>query len=340
MVHIEFTITRRHLIILIGLLLATVVLVPGVAWASHQFSDVPDSDWAHDDIAWLSDNGLTYGCEDGSVFCPDDPVTRRQLAVFLHRLSGDTGQTIDGRLGAIETLLDGVSRNGDVLLFDGMNLQIVNRTGSTSGTPNGLGNLIIGYNAANGDEQRTGSHFVVIGDFHSYTSYSGAVIGSGNTVSGAFASVIGGAGNTASGAGSTVTGGALNTASGGGSSVTGGGENKAAGDSSSVTGGTHSTASGFASSVTGGWGSVASGDRSAVTGGDANTASGQVSSVTGGGSNEASGQYSSVTGGLYSTAVGYGSTVSGGFRNEAQGYSSVVSGGDTLVAVHDFGHLP
>ena len=37
------------------------------------------------DIDWLYQAGITEGCGDGG-YCPDDPVTRGQLAAFLHRL--------------------------------------------------------------------------------------------------------------------------------------------------------------------------------------------------------------------------------------------------------------
>lgn len=106
MVHVEFTVTRRHLIILTGLLLAILLLVPGASWASHQFSDVPDSDWAHDDISWLADAGVTLGCGDGSTFCPDDPVTRREMAVFMHRLS--TGEVVDASTAVNADHVDGL----------------------------------------------------------------------------------------------------------------------------------------------------------------------------------------------------------------------------------------
>ena len=72
----------------IGLVLAVIgimVVVPTAVWASHAFSDVPDTDWAHDEIAWLAEKELTHGCEDGTMFCPDDFVSRRELAVITHR---------------------------------------------------------------------------------------------------------------------------------------------------------------------------------------------------------------------------------------------------------------
>jgi hypothetical protein len=41
-----------------------------------------------------------------------------------------------------------VTRDGDTLLFDGMNVQVANGTGTTDGEPNGTGNLIVGYDIA------------------------------------------------------------------------------------------------------------------------------------------------------------------------------------------------
>jgi len=48
------------------------------------YRDVPDSYWAADFVAKIAENGITGGC--GSVqYCPDDEVTRAQMAVFLER---------------------------------------------------------------------------------------------------------------------------------------------------------------------------------------------------------------------------------------------------------------
>ena len=62
---------------------------------------------------------------------------------------------------------------GNTLKIDGCNVQITNGTGSST-TVNGLGNLIIGYNPANTEPgfptAKTGSHNLVVGDEHSYTS--------------------------------------------------------------------------------------------------------------------------------------------------------------------------
>jgi len=60
-----------------------------VALAAHEFSDVPASNVFHDDVAWLADAGVTFGCNPpaNDRFCPDDAVTRAQMAAFLHRFA-------------------------------------------------------------------------------------------------------------------------------------------------------------------------------------------------------------------------------------------------------------
>jgi hypothetical protein len=69
--------------------------------ASHNFADVPDGYFAHDFVDFLVDNGLTAGCGGGN-FCPEQPVTRGQEAVFLKKFLevGSMPQVVDatGRL--------------------------------------------------------------------------------------------------------------------------------------------------------------------------------------------------------------------------------------------------
>ena len=94
----------------------------------------------------------------------------------------------------------------------------------------GLGNLIVGYNEllrprpppSGGTDIRTGSHNLVVGLHHSFSSFAGFVTGSSNFVTGAYASITGGTDNVASGDFSSVSGGHLNVASGAAASVSGG----------------------------------------------------------------------------------------------------------------------
>src|SRR5207253_11308856 len=65
-----------------------------------------------------------------------------------------------------------------------------------------------------GAHDRSGSHNVVVGDEHTYSSFGGLVAGSHNSITGRFASVTGGGFNTASGDHSSVSAGGFNSASG------------------------------------------------------------------------------------------------------------------------------
>ena len=57
----------------------------GIVLASHQFSDVPNSNAFHADIDALVDTGVTAGCGSGR-YCPKANVTREQMAAFMNRL--------------------------------------------------------------------------------------------------------------------------------------------------------------------------------------------------------------------------------------------------------------
>lgn len=242
----------------------------------------------------------------------------------------------DERIGALETTLAGVTREGNTLRFSGMNLQLVNGQGATD-TSDGLGNLIVGYNAQRPTPvARTGSHYLIVGDQHEWTAYGGIVAGVRNTASGPSASVTGGQSGTASGAFSLVSGGFNNTANGNSTSVSGGDGNTASGDHASVSGGSDNTASGFAASVSGGQSGIASSGSASVSGGFNNTANGPRTSVSGGAFNVANGIDASVAGGDQNIASGQFAAVSGGLGNEASGVRASVSGGTLNTASGPF----
>ena len=253
-----------------------------------------------------------------------------------------------------------VSETGDDITISGANLHIVNGTGMTDGDVNGLGNLIVGYNEVRdaGDNDRSGSHNIIVGRENNFSSHGGFVAGAKNTVSGAYATVSGGWQNTANGDYASVSGGRTNSASGEYASVSGGFRNPASGQYASVSGGIHNKASGIAASVSGGRGNLASGYCSSVAGGgglyeslDGNNAFGdysailggtqnitgdpaltdhtvgQHSTVSGGHSNSVSGEYGAVSGGRSNTASGDYASVSGGRDNTASGTVANVGGG-------------
>lgn len=76
--------------ILVGLLVLA-VFVSGVAvakaspLASHQFTDVPTSASYHNAVEWLVNREITFGCT-VTQFCPNNTVTRAQMALFMQRL--------------------------------------------------------------------------------------------------------------------------------------------------------------------------------------------------------------------------------------------------------------
>lgn len=167
---------------------------------------------------------------------------------------------LKSQVAALQDLLQPVSRIENTLVISGANLQIVNGTGATDSTPNGLGNLIIGYNEervvteteSNPVNERTGSHMLVVGKQHNYTSFGGIVVGTYNTTSGPFASVTGGYFNQATGEGSVVSGGEANMASGLAATVSGGSGNEASGYGATVSAGILNQATGRYSTVSGG----------------------------------------------------------------------------------------
>ena len=181
-------------------------------------------------------------------------------AELITELQNSSGGGIEG----LENYLS-VDELNNTVLISGANLQVVSGEGITDGPTNGTGNIIIGYDENTFDD-KSGSHNLVVGQGHTYSSYGGIVVGHNNSITGEFSSVSGGNFNTASGLASSVVAGSGNTAFG---------------DYSSVSGGDFNTASGLASSVSGGTYNVAEGSRSSVSGGGFNSASGSNSSVLG-----------------------------------------------------------
>lgn len=66
-----------------------VITASSVALASHTFDDVDSDSTFHDAITWLKEAGVTIGCNPpaNTEFCPEDNVTREQMAAFMKRLA-------------------------------------------------------------------------------------------------------------------------------------------------------------------------------------------------------------------------------------------------------------
>jgi len=238
-------------------------------------------------------NQWDFYCENTYSSCVNNSSCEMGLSAYLSSLENRMSQMedlIESQALIIDALqsagVDGLANYLSVdevtntVLISGANLQVVSGEESTDASVNGKGNIIIGYDENNGDD-KSGSHNLVVGSEHTYSSYGGIVVGSNNSITGEYSSVSGGAGNIANGFSSSVSGGWVNSALHNYSSVLGGNFNTASGSVSSVSGGKDNTASGSWSSVSGGEYNTASGILSSVSGGASNTASGYSSSVSG-----------------------------------------------------------
>jgi len=301
---ISITISRRMLVFAV----AAILFASGAAWV---FAQSETSDYI---FACIKDDSVRVVVN--ATDCKD-----KETALGIPTEEAFRG--LESRITALEDLLQHFSRDGDDITITRANLHVVNGTGTTYGEPNSLGNVIIGYNEEREENNvRTGSHMLVVGREHNYSSFGGIVAGYANTVSGRYASVSGGLGNTASGEAASVSGGVSNRASGNYAWVSGGGANEASGDNASVSGGLLNVASGGNASVSGGVSNTASANFASVSGGESNTASGNSASVSGGYGNTADGYRASVSGGQSNTASGESASVSGGqFRSATATYS-------------------
>ena len=72
------------------IVVTAVVVAPAAAYA---FNDVPSDSPHKDGIAYVDSANITHGCDNNGNYCPDNPVTRGQMATFLYRASGNDPAT-------------------------------------------------------------------------------------------------------------------------------------------------------------------------------------------------------------------------------------------------------
>jgi len=82
---------RRPILLTIAVTVL-LALPAGMVLAVHQFDDVPTGSSIHDDVEAIANAGVTTGCGGGN-YCPNDDVTRGQMAQFMNRLGALDGQT-------------------------------------------------------------------------------------------------------------------------------------------------------------------------------------------------------------------------------------------------------
>jgi len=211
---------------------------------------------------------------------------------------------------SIDDLVPFLRVNGTDVILEGANLHVRNGAGATD-TRNGTGNLIIGYNALREkDNDRTGSHNLVIGDRHAYGSHAGFVAGEENSILAPYATVAGGSNNAARGDHAAVLGGTANYVDGTHGTIVGGVQNYIGGE---ATAGTEAAAA----SILGGMQNEAYGRFSSIAGGLRNETGGELASILGGERNNANGDSSAILGGLRNIASGDRVSIIGGRDQEA-----------------------
>ncbi len=92
---------RSLSLVALGVILATST----TAVASHRFSDVATSASYHNAVDWIANRSITLGCATG-LYCPNDFVTRGQMALLLNRLGIALTPTIITQTAANDTSLD------------------------------------------------------------------------------------------------------------------------------------------------------------------------------------------------------------------------------------------
>ena len=66
------------------------------------FRDMPDNHYALDAAQWAVQNRITFGCLDGTYFCPDRTVSRGESVTFLYRYQNNVISALENRVRALE----------------------------------------------------------------------------------------------------------------------------------------------------------------------------------------------------------------------------------------------
>jgi len=82
---------------------ALTVAAVALAQGTGQFRDVPGNHYARDSVQWAVQNNITYGCGDGTYFCPETYVNRAQSVTFLHRYHNNVIRQLENRIRALES---------------------------------------------------------------------------------------------------------------------------------------------------------------------------------------------------------------------------------------------
>jgi len=243
----SYALTEKRLMIssprnaLIALLAWTILMIPVVAIAKDNDPDHDRDDRRHSlvdrintkaDIAALQVQVTDLKNQVASLTSTETSLVTQlksaqsSISALQTALNALTSTVANGSGGSSNSVLNTLAKyvtvepnpingmNGPHVIFTGVNLHIRSGSGSTGdgGTPLGLGNLVLGYNAlpVQGGGQRNGSHNLIGGDGNSFSSYGGLVFGSQNSTGGPYTAIIGGESNQATGFAASILGGRMN----------------------------------------------------------------------------------------------------------------------------------
>jgi hypothetical protein len=233
--------------------------VLGMFWTSHAqsapcagFTDVDSASGFCVNVTWMKSRGITLGCT-ATLYCPNDPVTRLQMAAFMYRLGFENAFLKGGNaFGAVAKL--GTTDNQPVEIV--ANGATVRRIEPKAISPN----VVAGYSA--NALVASNAYGISIGGGgapgNSYGGVSCPWFSCQNSATDHFGTIGGGAGNlvgdldfdSTNSIFATVGGGFSNLAGPYGT-VAGGGFNQATGLFSTAAGGSNNIASGIASFAAG-----------------------------------------------------------------------------------------
>ncbi len=97
---------RRASRLTVGMVAAAVALTAAavaLAQGTGQFRDVPNNHYARDAVEWAIQNRITFGCLDGTYFCPENTVNRAESVTFLHRYHNNVIRQLENRIRALES---------------------------------------------------------------------------------------------------------------------------------------------------------------------------------------------------------------------------------------------
>src|SRR5215469_13403768 len=99
----------RRFALLLGFALS-LITTSAVAQNCDGFVDVLASNPFCPDVTWLKTYGLTKGC-DATHFCPNDNVSRLEMAAFMHRLGKDPALVNGGNAFGAQAVLGTTDNN-------------------------------------------------------------------------------------------------------------------------------------------------------------------------------------------------------------------------------------